>query len=70
MINFDLIGYGYSATEPNYEGLFKERFQLKREDTLKGSLVISNLTSADSAVYFCAASHTVMWIDVCLSLKT
>ncbi|XP_029586855.1 immunoglobulin lambda-1 light chain [Salmo trutta] len=53
-----LIGYGYSATEPNYEGLFKERFQLKREDTLKGSLVISNLTSADSAVYFCAASHT------------
>ena len=39
MINFG-YGYGYSATEPNYEGLFKERFQLKRE--LKGSLVISN----------------------------
>ncbi|KAK6306836.1 hypothetical protein J4Q44_G00219840 [Coregonus suidteri] len=45
-----LIGYGYSTTEPNYEGLFKERFQLKRADTLKGTLVISNLTLADSAV--------------------
>ncbi|XP_055718424.1 T cell receptor beta chain MC.7.G5-like [Salvelinus fontinalis] len=54
-----LIGYGYSATEPNYEGLFQERFQLKRADTLTGSLVISNITSADSAVYFCAASHTM-----------
>ncbi|XP_071222993.1 M1-specific T cell receptor beta chain-like [Salvelinus alpinus] len=54
-----LIGYGYSAQEPNYEGLFAERFQLKRADTLTGSLVISNMTSADSAVYFCAASHTV-----------
>uniref|UniRef100_A0A673YVJ5 Ig-like domain-containing protein n=1 Tax=Salmo trutta TaxID=8032 RepID=A0A673YVJ5_SALTR len=65
-----LIGYSYSTTEPNYEGLFEERFSLKRQGDLNGTLVISKLTLADSAVYFCAASRTVMWLYVSPSLKT
>uniref|UniRef100_A0A8C8C7B7 Ig-like domain-containing protein n=1 Tax=Oncorhynchus tshawytscha TaxID=74940 RepID=A0A8C8C7B7_ONCTS len=65
-----LIGYSYGTTEPNYEGLFEERFRQKREENLKGTLVISKLTVADSAVYFCAASRTVMWLYVSLSPKT
>ena len=56
-----LIGYGYSTGEPTYEAEFKgSRFELQREGVIKGSLFISNLTLLDSALYFCAASNTVL----------
>ena len=52
-----LIGYTVLMGDPNYEDQFKgSRFQIKREDTLKGSLIIQQLNTSDSAVYFCAAS--------------
>ncbi|KAJ8340916.1 hypothetical protein SKAU_G00332070 [Synaphobranchus kaupii] len=50
-----LIGFGYSTGDPTYEAPFTSRFQLRRESVQKGSLVISNVTGADSAAYFCAA---------------
>ena len=51
------IGYSYPVGDPSYEDQFKEsRFQIKREDTLKGSLIIHEVKASDSAVYFCAAS--------------
>ncbi|KAG5857976.1 hypothetical protein ANANG_G00025170 [Anguilla anguilla] len=50
-----LIGSGYSTAEPTYEDPFAARFQLRRESVQKGSLLISNVTMADSAEYFCAA---------------
>ncbi|KAJ8401111.1 hypothetical protein AAFF_G00386930 [Aldrovandia affinis] len=53
-----LIGFGYSTGEPTYEPPFTSRFQLKRESVQKGSLTISNVTEADSALYFCASSFT------------
>lgn len=51
-----LIGYGYSQVKPEYEEKFKTRFTLRRPATEKGSLNIKNLTVADGAIYFCAAS--------------
>uniref|UniRef100_A0A3Q3KG42 Immunoglobulin V-set domain-containing protein n=1 Tax=Monopterus albus TaxID=43700 RepID=A0A3Q3KG42_MONAL len=33
-----------------------ERFKLKREDMITGSLIIDPVKPSDSAVYFCAAS--------------
>ncbi|CAI5695681.1 unnamed protein product [Oreochromis niloticus] len=51
-----LIGYTLPMGEPNYESQFRDRFQIKRDDTVKGSLIIKNLNLSDSAVYFCAAS--------------
>ena len=52
-----LIGYTVLMSDPTYEDQFKEsRFQIKREDTLKGSLIIHEVKASDSAVYFCAAS--------------
>ncbi|KAL0969476.1 hypothetical protein UPYG_G00227820 [Umbra pygmaea] len=58
-----LIGYGYSTADPNYEDQFKTRFKMNRDGVMKGSLVVSNITEADSAVYFCAASSTVIWFS-------
>ncbi|KAJ8289118.1 hypothetical protein COCON_G00017770 [Conger conger] len=53
-----LIGFGYSSVEPTYEAPFSApRFQLGRESVQKGSLVVSAVTEADSAVYVCAASQ-------------
>ncbi|KAL3968533.1 capicua transcriptional repressor [Sarotherodon galilaeus] len=51
-----LIGFTVLMGEPNYESQFRDRFQIKRDDTVKGSLIIKNLNLSDSAVYFCAAS--------------
>ncbi|KAL2099294.1 hypothetical protein ACEWY4_005774 [Coilia grayii] len=66
-----LIGHGYSYGDQNYEADFSGgRFDIKREGAQKGSLVLSNLTSSDSAVYFCAASSTVLQMTAVLSLKT
>lgn len=51
----DLIGTSY-GNSLFMETEFKNRFNLMREDILRGSLVLLNATVSDSAVYFCAAS--------------
>ncbi|KAJ7988771.1 hypothetical protein DPEC_G00312670 [Dallia pectoralis] len=59
-----LIGYGYGTSDPTMEDQFKDRFDLKRAGNLNGSLVISSLMVTDSAVFFCAASNTVIWVHI------
>ncbi|KAI3367353.1 hypothetical protein L3Q82_026160 [Scortum barcoo] len=54
--SISLIGFNVRLGDPSYEDQFKDRFQIKRNDTLKGSLIIRTLNPSDSAVYFCAAS--------------
>lgn len=51
-----LIGFGYASNDPKYENRFEERFNIKRENVLRGALVIKEAAESDSAVYFCAAS--------------
>lgn len=54
--SMSLIGYTVVYDDPNLEGQFRERFKLKREDMITGSLIIDPVKPSDSAVYFCAAS--------------
>ena len=54
--SMNLIGYSVLQGDPVYEDQFKDRFVIKGENTVKGSLIIQRLNSSDSAVYFCAAS--------------
>uniref|UniRef100_H3AVH0 Ig-like domain-containing protein n=1 Tax=Latimeria chalumnae TaxID=7897 RepID=H3AVH0_LATCH len=51
-----LIGHNTNTGEPTLDKNFpSSRFQILRKETIgKGSLKISNLTAADTAVYFCA----------------
>ncbi|KAK2893286.1 hypothetical protein Q8A73_015770 [Channa argus] len=48
-----LIGFGYGTGEQSYEGDFKEQFELKRESSMKGALIIHRANYSHSAVYFC-----------------
>nr|XP_014347130.1 PREDICTED: uncharacterized protein LOC102354169 [Latimeria chalumnae] len=55
-----LIGSGYSTQEPTYEnkeGFEPPKFEIKKKkNNLKGSLTVTELTAAESAMYFCAVS--------------
>lgn len=51
-----LIGFGYGTGNQTYEGKFQEQFELKRESSLKGTLIVRSASLSHSAVYFCAAS--------------
>lgn len=66
-----LIGHGHFYGDQNYEsGFSKDQVNIKRDGVLKGSLALSHLNSSDSAVYFCAASSTVLQVTPTPSLKT
>uniref|UniRef100_G3PFQ1 Ig-like domain-containing protein n=1 Tax=Gasterosteus aculeatus aculeatus TaxID=481459 RepID=G3PFQ1_GASAC len=43
-----LIGYGWVGS-PNYEGQFKEQFELTRADTMRGALVVRTAAPSHSA---------------------
>ncbi|XP_049918199.1 T cell receptor beta chain MC.7.G5-like [Epinephelus moara] len=57
-MSMTLIGYGYGTSPPNYEDEFDKEFELTREDTVTGALVVRKAKLSHSAVYFCAASST------------
>ncbi len=71
-----LIGYSYGKADPAYEAEFQKRFKMTRkDDTVTGALIISDLSLSDSAVYFCAARrHSVVllitYLTKNLSIKT
>eukprot|EP00064_Thunnus_orientalis_P006644 superscaffoldBa00000701_g6662 len=54
-----LIGFGYGSGDQTYEGKFKEQFELRRDSTLKGALIIRRANPSHSAVYFCAANPNI-----------
>lgn len=66
LINLIATSYGSNVI---MEKQFESLFEMTRKDLTTGSLVLHRATMSDSAVYFCAASHTVMWVNFYFSLK-
>lgn len=50
------IGYSYAGSAAVYEKQFEVGFEITREGTQTGALVVARANQSDSAVYFCAAS--------------
>ncbi|CAJ1074715.1 hypothetical protein F2P81_003054 [Xyrichtys novacula] len=65
-----LIGYAVGKGTPSYEGRFEEEYTLTKESSESGALIVKNTNLSHSAVYYCAASNTVMWFNDALLLKT
>lgn len=66
LINLIATSYGSQIImEKDFKGLF----EMTRKDITTGSLVLHRASMSDSAVYFCAACHTVMWFNFYYSLK-
>lgn len=58
LINLIATSYGsHVVMEKEFKGLF----EMTRKDITTGSLILHRARMSDSAVYFCAARHTVMW---------
>ncbi|KAJ3612875.1 hypothetical protein NHX12_019132 [Muraenolepis orangiensis] len=51
-----LICYNYIASDPTYEAEFKGRFEMRRENVTRGTLVRLRAEANDSGEYFCAGS--------------
>nr|XP_046269351.1 uncharacterized protein LOC124072176 [Scatophagus argus] len=66
--SMSLIGYTVLQSDPSYEDQFKDRFQIKRDDRLRGSLLIRAVDPSDSAVYFCAASTQRLITDMLVTV--
>uniref|UniRef100_A0A3Q0S1V8 Immunoglobulin V-set domain-containing protein n=1 Tax=Amphilophus citrinellus TaxID=61819 RepID=A0A3Q0S1V8_AMPCI len=60
--SMSLIGFTVLQGEPTYENHFKDRFQIIRNNTMKGCLIIRNLSLSDSAVYLCATLRELLHI--------
>ncbi len=61
VLGLKLMGNLYTKSETK-EPEFLHKIKLEGDGRDKGILTISNLTVNDSAVYFCAASYTVLRI--------
>ena len=55
-LSMTLIGNIYGTGSAAYEGQFEKEFEMTKEDTVKGALIIDRANLSHSAVYFCAAS--------------
>uniref|UniRef100_A0A673M1T2 Ig-like domain-containing protein n=1 Tax=Sinocyclocheilus rhinocerous TaxID=307959 RepID=A0A673M1T2_9TELE len=61
VLGFKLMGNLYYKVETS-EPEFLNKIKLEGDGRDKGTLIISNLTLTDSAMYFCAACYTVLRI--------
>ncbi|MEE6487003.1 hypothetical protein FKM82_014761, partial [Ascaphus truei] len=51
-----LMVLSINANEENMEEAFKSRWNLKRSEVLKSTLILTSANIEDSALYFCASS--------------
>ncbi|KAJ0062937.1 hypothetical protein NL108_009434, partial [Boleophthalmus pectinirostris] len=57
-----LIGYNFVGSD-NYEKELEKQFKMERSSVKTGSLTVLSTSPSHSAVYFCAASITVMNVN-------